>query len=88
MYADSISEPNGLEARTDPVHLLSQVVVVTILVAQEVIVWIIEAIVARILFNKPIAKDFDGVPLLPRIGKTNPIPGLEKGQLSQSPTAC
>ena len=83
-----VSEPNGLEARTDPVHLLPQVVVVTILVAQEVTVWIIAAIVARILLNKPIAKDFDGESLLPRTGKSNPVSRLEKGQLSQSPTAC
>ena len=60
-----MSEPNRFEARTDSFHLLPQKVIVTILVAQEVIVWIIAAIIDRVLFNKLIAQDFDGVPLLP-----------------------
>ena len=84
--AEIISDPNRLEARTDLVDLLSQVVVVTILVAQEIIVWIIAAIVSRILFNKPIAKDFDGMSLLHRIDQ-NERNGLGKSQLIQGPTA-
>ena len=85
--AEIIGEPNRLEARADLVHLLPQVVVVAILVAQEVIVWIIPTIVARVLFSKLIAQDFNGVLVLPRIGEINPLPRLGKGQLSQGPTA-
>ena len=85
--AEVISDPNRLEARADLVHLLPQVVIVTILVAQEIIVWIIAAIVARILLNKLIAKDLDDVPFLHRIDKIKRN-GLGEGQLSQGPTAC
>ena len=50
-----IRKPNGIQSRSDLINLLLQVVIVTILVAQEVIVWIIAAIIDRVLFNKLIA---------------------------------
>ena len=77
--AEVITEPNRLEARADPVHLLPQVIVVAILVAPEVIIWIIPTIVARILFRKLIAQDFDNVPFLPRICQINLLSRLGKG---------
>ena len=84
--AEVISDPNRLEARADLVHLLPQEVDVAILVAQEIIIWIIPTVVARILLNKLVAKDLDDVPLLHRIDKIERN-GLGKGQLSQGPTA-
>ena len=49
---EMIRKPNGIQSRSDLINLLLQVVIVTILVAQEVIIWIILAIIPRIIFNK------------------------------------
>ena len=60
---EMIRKPNGIQSRSDLINLLLQVVIVTILVAQEVIIWIISAIVPGILFNKFFSKDFYDIPL-------------------------
>ena len=71
---EMIRKPNGIQSRSDLINLLLQVVIVTILVAQEVIIWIILAIIPRIIFNKLFSKYFDGIPLVQKIAKNDPLP--------------
>ena len=83
---EMIRKPNGIQSRSDLINLLLQVVIVTILVAQEVIIWIIPAVVPRILLNKLFSKDLYGILLVPKFFKNNPFSRLGKCKLSQVPT--
>ena len=71
-----LGKPYRLQTRTNHISLLLQKGFVTIVVARKVLIWVVTAIIAWVLFRKLISRDLYYKMLFPASAQNNFLPNL------------